>query len=398
MNQKEAEAILKRRVIGFFPGEKEVLGRIVSEKQLLFYLGVDPTGPSLHLGHTIPALLLKSLGAMGHRIIILIGDFTARIGDPTDKSSTRKQLSSEEVAEHLKNYGEQFKKIFGNVPYEVRHNQKWLGSLTLTEVVDLTSRATVQQMMIRDMFQERVKNDKPVYVHELLYPLLQGYDSVAMDVDGEVGGNDQTFNMLVGRDLLKEYRGKNKMVLATRLLVDAVSGKKISKSEGGMISLSDSPDEIFQKVSNTIPNEMIKTVFELCTEVEISDIESRERRAREERDYKSWNKELAYEIVRLYHGESSANRALNDYESLASGKAPEAIREVSGSFSDDATLADILFGTGLVSSKSEAKRLIEQGAVKVNDVQIKNVFDPAKLSKGDIIKIGAGTIIRYTYQ
>lgn len=395
MNQKEVEIILKRRVIGFFPSEKEILGRIVSEKQLLFYLGIDPTGPSLHLGHTIPALLLKNLGAMGHRVIILMGDFTARIGDPTDKSSVRQQLSAEEVAEHMKSYGEQLKKIFGDVPYEVRHNQDWLGSLSLTNVIDLTSRATVQQMMIRDMFQERVKNNKPVYIHELLYPLLQGYDSVAMDIDGEVGGNDQTFNMLVGRDLLGEYRGKNKIVLATRLLVDAGSGKKISKTEGGMISLGDSPDEIFQKVSNTVPNEMIKTVFELCTEVEISEIESRERRAHEEGDYKSWNNDLAYEIVRMYHGESVAKQALDSYKALAAGGIPEEIKEIKGSFGDGATLPDILHGSGVVSSKSEAKRLIEQGAVRVNDTQAKNVFDPANLSDGDIIKIGAGIVVKY---
>ncbi|MEK7194652.1 MAG: tyrosine--tRNA ligase [Patescibacteria group bacterium] len=394
MNPKEAQKILDRRVLGFFPNKEEVLGRLASEKQLSFYLGIDPTGPSLHLGHTVPALLLKSIGALGHRIIILIGDFTARIGDP-DKSSARQQLSAEEVAEHMKNYEGQLKKIFGDVSYEVRHNQDWLGSLNLTDVIDLTSKATVQQMMIRDMFQERVKNDKPVYVHELLYPLLQGYDSVAMDVDGEVGGNDQTFNMLVGRDLLREYRGKDKIVLATRLLVDAASGKKVSKTEGGMISLDDSPGVIFQKISNTVPNEMIKTVFELCTEVEIQEIESRERRAQEEGDYKSWNKELAYKIVNMYHGESAAHQALENYESLASGKIPEEIKEIRGSFGNDATLADVLFETGLISSKSEAKRLIEQGAVKVNNIQIKNVFDPANLSGGDIIKVGTGTVVKY---
>ncbi|MEK7525623.1 MAG: tyrosine--tRNA ligase [Patescibacteria group bacterium] len=394
MNPKEAQKILDRRVLGFFPNKEEVLGRLASEKQLSFYLGIDPTGPSLHLGHTVPALLLKSIGALGHRIIILIGDFTARIGDP-DKSSARQQLSAEEVAEHMKNYEGQLKKIFGDVSYEVRHNQDWLGLLNLTDVIDLTSKATVQQMMIRDMFQERVKNDKPVYVHELLYPLLQGYDSVAMDVDGEVGGNDQTFNMLVGRDLLREYRGKDKIVLATRLLVDAASGKKVSKTEGGMISLDDSPGVIFQKISNTVPNEMIKTVFELCTEVEIQEIESRERRAQEEGDYKSWNKELAYKIVNMYHGESAAHQALENYESLASGKIPEEIKEIRGSFGNDATLADVLFETGLISSKSEAKRLIEQGAVKVNNIQIKNVFDPANLSGGDIIKVGTGTVVKY---
>lgn len=395
MNQKEAESILKRRVIGFFPDEREVLGRIISEKQLLFYLGIDPTGPSLHLGHTISALLLKNLAAMGHRVVVLMGDFTARIGDPTDKSSARQQLSAEEVAEHMKSYGEQLKKIFGDVPYEVRHNQDWLSSLNLTDVIDLTSRATVQQMMIRDMFQERVKNNKPVYVHELLYPLLQGYDSIAMDVDGEVGGNDQTFNMLVGRDLLREYRGKNKIVLATRLLVDAGSGKKIGKTEGGMISLDDSPNDIFQKVSNTIPNEMIKTVFELCTEVEISEIESRERRAQEEGDYKSWNSDLAYEIVRMYHGESAARQALDVYKALAAGGVPEEIKEIRGPFGDGATLPDILHGSGVVSSKSEAKRLVEQGAVRVNDVQAKNLFEPANLSNGDIIRVGVGTVIKY---
>ena len=204
---KIKEFLSSRYIEAVFPSKEKAAKIMGSGKQLVFYLGIDPTGPSIHQGHTIPLLLLKQLAGLGHKVILLIGDFTARIGDPTDKDAARTALSKEEVEQNMKTYVGQAKKILKDVDFEVKYNSKWLDKMSFAEVIKLTSHATVQQMTARDMFQERIKKEKPIFVHEFLYPLMQGYDSVAMEVDGEVGGNDQTFNMLVGRDLQKIYQG-----------------------------------------------------------------------------------------------------------------------------------------------------------------------------------------------
>lgn len=365
-DKEKVEQLLSRRLENVFPSKEEATKRLEEGKPLRVYLGIDPTGPDIHIGHTIPLLFLKQLADLGHKPILLIGDFTARIGDPTDKESTRTALTEKQVKENMKTYLDQVYKILPKGLFEVQYNSKWLAKMNLEKLIDLGSHITVQQMIQRDMFQERIKNEKEIFITEFLYPLMQGYDGVAMEVDGEVGGNDQTFNMLIGRKLQKELQGKDKLVFTVKLLADAKSGKKMSKTEGGYIAIRDNPKDIFEKVSNTIPDEMIRSAFELCTEVDLDKID--------------WSKnpvelkeELAYELVSMYHGEKEAEKARSEWrkedEFPGTGKKlSEFVAEVSG------------------ISMSSAKDLLNQKAVTVNGEVVSDWNYEVK--RGDTIKIG----------
>lgn len=365
------EKKLSRYAETFFPSKEEVLDMLSSGRKLTFYIGIDPTGLDIHLGHTVGLFLLKKLFELGHKIIILMGDFTARIGDPSGKESARKQLTEEGVNKNKKTYLEQLYKIIPKGTFDVKNNSAWLAKMNLSDVIDLASRATVQQMIARDMFQERIKEEKPIFIHEFLYPLLQGYDSVAMKVDGEIGGSDQIFNMLVGRELEKEILGKNKLVIATKLITDAKSGKKLSKTEGGYIAINDNSKDIFEKVSNFVPDKMAKTIFELCTEVEEDKIAVYEKNGPVE-----FKEALAYELVRIYHGENEAKKARDSWRS-------EEEFTIKGG-----TMPLDLFVRGWkkLDSLSKAKDLIRQEAVRVNDVVV--IDWNYEVKKGDSVKVG----------
>ncbi len=356
--------ILDRHTATLYPSRQEVEKRMEEGKKLKIYYGIDPTGPDIHLGHTVQLLFLKKLIQLGHEIILLIGDFTARIGDPTDKDATRKPLTEKDVNSNMRTYLEQVSKIIPKGLFKVEYNNSWLSKMNFETVIKLASHVTVQQMIVRDMFQERIKNEKPISVHEFLYPLMQGYDSVAMKVDGEVGGNDQTFNMLIGRDLEKEYLGKDKLVFVTKLLVGS-SGKKMSKSEGEIIAMSDQPQEIRRKIL-MIDDLTIQTLFELCTEKSIDWIEQNK-----DRNPRELKEELADELVKMYHGESA----------IEESRKP---RKITGG----ATLISTMVIAGLADSNSKGKELINQGAVQVGGSVIKEWDFPIKI--GDRLKIGKG--------
>ncbi len=359
--------------LAILPAQTGAIARVTRGKRMSFYLGIDATGPDLHLGHTIPLLFLKDIARLGHEAIVLIGDFTTQIGDPTGKEAARKALSQEEIERNARTYREQIAKIFGDVPFTMKHNSEWLRKLDLTDFIRLASRVTVQQLIVREMFQERMKRERPIYLNEFLYPLLQGYDSVAMRVDGEVGGNDQTFNMLIGRELEREYLGKDKLVFATRLLVDTESGVKMSKSEGNFIALNDEPQEIRRKVLNTIPDEMTKTLFELCTEKEQEWINEHAQG-----DARQFKEELAEELVRMYHGDAAMEEA----------RQPKIFEVKEGKMS----LVLVLKGAGVAKSVSEAKRLITQKAVTVNGTTATQ-WDQ-EIRTGDQVRVGPGKFIR----
>ncbi len=361
--------VLARRVQdgGVFPSKDEVVARIATEHNLVFYVGIDPTGPSIHIGHTIPLLLMGDLQRLGHRAILLVGDFTARIGDPTDKQATRTALDEVQVQENMASYIEQVRRVLPDTELEVRYNSEWLATMTMEQVVRLAGKTTVQQMLAREMFQERLKREKPIAVSEFLYPLLQGYDSVALRVDGEIGGNDQTFNMLVGRDLERDMLGKDKMVLATRLLVDAATGKKVSKTEGGFIAVSDSPQEIRRKVLASIPDEMTRTVFELCTRKPMPWIAEHEGD-----DPVVFKEALAEELVQMYHGANAVAQAHEPVEV-----------EVAGLPLDKGLVV-----SGAVSSVTSAHNLIDQHAVRVGEVVATEWKQ--ELKKEDEIRVGKG--------
>ena len=381
-DQQKIEELLIRRIEAVFPSKEEANKRLKEGKQLRVYLGIDPTGPDLHLGHTIPLLFLKQLLELGHKPVLVIGDFTARIGDPTDKEAARKPLTEKEVKSNMRNYLGQVYKILPEGSFDVKYNSSWLAKMRLEEFLTLASKLSAFELMTRSMFRERQEKGNFLGTHEFLYPLMQGYDSVAMKIDGEVGGNDQTFNMLVGRDLEKKLLGKDKLVFATRLLVDAESGKKMSKTEGGLISLSDSPQDMFGKTMKTVPDAMTALVFRLCTEKPAEWVD--EKSKGEPYEFK---KELASELVRMYYGEKEAMDAWQEWNKVFSkGELPSEMEEVK-----TAKLVELV-GLVMQGSSSSAKILIDQGAVKVNGAVKKEWnFTP---EEGDVVQIGPRRFVR----
>ena len=374
------ETIVTRGVERVFPNEDFLRERLSSGEQLTLYLGIDPTGPTLHMGHMIPLIKLAQFQKLGHKIILLIGDFTARIGDP-DKSQARTPLSHQQVLDNAKLYQEQASHVLdfdGDNPAELKYNGEWLDTMNFADVLSLASKMTVQQMLDRDMFRKRIEEGSPIYIHEFMYPLMQGYDSVAMNVDGEVGGNDQTFNMLVGRDLLKDAdHPKEKFVVPMKLLVDN-NGDKMGKTTGNMLSFLDSADEKFKKIM-TWTDGMIKNGFELLTDVDLNSIQSRLDSEENPRDIKF---DLAHTVVARFHDEESATRAkeawINDVQK---DNRPEDLPEIDRC---DDLIETLTVGTG--ESKSQIRRLLKEGAVKINDEKISG--EDIQLESGDYIQIG----------
>ena len=363
-----------------------------SGKTIRVYLGVDPTGPTLHIGHAIAMRKLAELQRMGHEVILLIGDFTAMIGDPTDKTATRKRLTREEVLDNCKTYQEQASKILnfsGSNPAKLMFNSEWLRKMTLEDALELASHYTVQQMMERDMFAKRWEAKKEIHLPEFLYPLMQGYDSVAMDVDLEIGGNDQTFNMLVGRTLMREIKGKEKMVMTIKLLADA-TGKKMGKTEGNMISLADSGEEMYGKVMSWTDG-MILSGFELCTDVPVNEIVEIGKKMEAGENPVEFKHRLAYEIVAGFIDDASADHAAEQFMSVhKAGEVPDDVSELS--VGAGMTLADVLVGSELVPSKAEVRRQISQGGVKVDGVVAEDQMMMVKA--GSIIQKGKRFFVR----
>lgn len=378
---KKIEEVLTRGVENVYPTREFLEKLLTSKKKLVIYTGYDPTAPTLHIGHGITMLKLRQFQELGHKIIFLIGDFTGMIGDPTDKSSARQQITREQVLANCKNYKKQASAILdfgGQNPVEIKYNSKWFLKMDFGNVLELSSNFTVQRMLERAMFQERMKEGKPIYVHEFMYPIMQAYDSVVMDVDGEIGGNDQTFNMLAGRDLMKTLKGKEKFVLTMKLLTDT-SGKKMGKSEGNMIALSDSPEDMFGKVMSW-PDGMIAAGFELCTKMPMDEV-NKITKADNPRDAKI---RLAGEIVAMYHSEAAAKKAEENFISQFSKKeVPEEIREVKVKSKN---ILDVLVETKICSSKGDARRNVLQGGVTVDGEIVKDFNFEVK--SGAIIKKG----------
>lgn len=392
---KNIDEILARGVENAYPSRELLKKKLESGEKIRIYNGIDPTGPTLHLGHSVVLRKLRDFQDLGHEIILLIGDFTGMIGDPTDKTATRIQLTREQVLENCKNYKKQAEKLLnfgGENPAKIVFNSEWLSKLTFKEVIELSAYFTVQQMLERDMFADRVKNGKPVGLHEFLYPLMQGYDSVAMDVDLEIGGSDQTFNMLAGRDLLKSMKNKEKFVLTTKLLADP-TGKKMGKTEGNMITLEDEPQNMFGKVMSW-SDEMIEGGFEICTDVPQEEI--KEILAMGPRDAKM---RLAKEIVAIFHGEAEAEKAEQYFVNTFSKKeTPSEIREVKID-KDEISLLDFLVLADVATSKGDARRKIEQGGVELNGEKItdwKTVL--TKKDSGAVMKVGKINFVKIRFE
>lgn len=382
---KKIEEILSRGVENIYPKKEFLEKELQSGRPLTLYTGYDPTAPTLHIGHGITMLKLRQFQDLGHKVIMLIGDFTGMIGDPTDKTSARQKLTRTQVLENCRNYQKQASAILnfeGSNRVEVKYNSEWLGKLNLYNLLDLTAHFTVDRLLERDMFVKRKEEAKPIYLHEFLYPVMQAYDSVAMDVDGEIGGNDQTFNMLAGRDLMKELKGKEKFVLTMKLLVDS-TGKKMGKSEGNMVSLLDTAEDMFGKVMSWTDDKIFKG-FELCTAAPMLDIKNFEvdmKAGKNPRDYKL---RLAYEIVKSFLGEKAARQGQEYFASvIQENEKPTDIPELRPSAYDIVT---VLVESKFVTSKAEARRAIAQGGVKTDDVKVDSI--ESKIRKGSVVQKG----------
>jgi tyrosyl-tRNA synthetase len=395
-DQKQIENFLTHAVEHIYPSREALKKKLTSGERMTIYHGIDPTGPTLHLGHTIPLRKLGALQKLGHRVVLLIGDFTAMIGDPTDKTATRKKLTREEVLNNCARYKDQaslFLSFDGTNAAEFRFNSEWLAKMSFADVVELASHFTVQQMLERDMFEARMDEGKPIHLHEFLYPLMQGYDSVALDTDMELGGNDQTFNMLAGRTLLKEVKHKEKFVLTTKLLVDA-TGKKMGKTEGNMVSLVDTPSDMFGKVMSW-PDTMIVPGFELCADATSEEIKKIEQEMKKGENPMAFKRELGRRIVTLLANAEEAANAEGNFDRVhKQHEAPEEILEVKMKKSV-MSLVDALVEGRLVSSKSDARRQIEQGGIKVDDRQITNVKAEVIIgSQGIVLQKGKRHFVR----
>lgn len=385
-DEKKIDEILTRGVENIFVGEK-LKEKLLSGKRLKVYLGIDPTGPTLHMGHAIPLQKLKQFQELGHQVILLMGDFTAMIGDPTDKASARKQLSHKEVLDNLKKYKKQasiFLKFAGENKAEFKFNSKWLSKMKFEDVLSLAAKVTVDQMLKRDMFARRNEEGKPIFIHEFMYPLMQGYDSVAMNVDVEVGGNDQTFNMLVGRDLVSQILKKDKSVLAMKLLEDN-TGKKMGKTEGNMVSFQDNPNEMFGKVMSWADS-LIEEGFELCTNVPLSTIKANQN----PRDLKM---KLAYEIVKIYHGEKKAKEAEQNFiNTFQKKEIPQEMQEIR--CNNGELLSELMVKNKVLSSKGEWRRLVLENAIH-DLTENKNITEVnIKIYQNLTLKIGKKRFVK----
>ncbi|MDO8530490.1 MAG: tyrosine--tRNA ligase [bacterium] len=364
--------------------------KLLAGKKLRLYLGVDPTGFSLHLGHAVVLRKLKEFVELGHEVILLIGDFTAKIGDPTGKDAARIPLSDKQIKENFKDYKKQASKILNFSKVKIKYNSAWLSKLRFADILELSSHFTVQQMLHREMFDKRLKENAPINQTEFMYPLMQGYDSVAMDVDLEVGGNDQMFNMLVGRDLQKIYNHKEKDVLTTKLLL-GTDGRKMSKTYGNAIYLNDAPEDMFGKIMS-IKDELIAEYFDLATELpsqEIAEI----LKIQNPRDQKA---KLAHEIVKMYHGEALARKAEEEFNNTFRDNKPAFIEYTTKEDSYPKLVNDILVNvSGAVSSVNAAKTLITQGAVEIDGSIEKDWNKTIELKEeGSEIRIGKRTFAK----
>lgn len=381
---KKIDEVLTRGVEQVLPSKK-ALASLMNKKKIKLYQGFDPSAPSLHLGNFVGLMKLRAFQKLGHKVIFLIGDFTGMIGDPTDKSATRKKMTRGEVLKNAKSWKKQVEMVLdtkGSNPIEFLFNSKWSDKVSFKDLIEITSNITHSQMIERDMFKKRIKNNKDVWFHELLYPIAQGYDSVHMEVDLEIGGNDQLFNMMVGRKLLKAIKGKEKYVLTTKLLVDK-NGNKVGKTTGNALFLDSTPNDFFAGIMS-FPDEVIYLGFELLTEENLS-------RSKEEikTNPMKMKQELAFEVVKFLWGEKKATKAKMAFKNTFQKRGTPVDIRVIKIVDKSLPLLDLVFASKLISSRSEAKRLIKQNAVDVNS---KTISDSTKIieigKKGVILKVG----------
>jgi len=375
------EEVLTRGVESVLP-DKNSLAKLMATKKIRVYLGIDPTGPRLHIGHTIPMHKLEAFADLGHEAILVFGTGTVLAGDPSQRKEKRAQISEEEVEKNIADWKEQAAKIIDFEKVKIVKNGDWLLKLSVPELIRIESQLSAVQLFKRTIFTERLKRGDTVAYHETLYPVLQGYDSVHLDVDLEIGGTDQTFNMLVGRELQKKINNREKFILATPL-ISGTDGAQMTKSSGNCIWLDDSPDNMYGKVMSLADSQLEEYWTNL------TNFPSSELKALKPFDAK---KKLAFETVKTFHNESEAQKAQEDFQStFQKGIAPQDLPEIKIK-EPDIELVDFLAENNLVSSKSEAKRLLKEGAIEIDGQTISE--SEIKLQNNQVIRIGKKKFIR----
>jgi tyrosyl-tRNA synthetase len=375
--------LLSRGVEKIYP-DREALEKLLEQRKIRLYLGIDPTGNRLHLGHAILLRKLQKFAELGHEAILLIGTGTVLVGDPSQRAGAREETDESQIQKNIAGWRKQAEKILDFSKVQIKQNGDWLLKLTMKELIEIASHISAVQLFKREMFQERLKRGDTVWAHETLYPLLQGYDSVALDTDLEIGGTDQTFNMLIGRELLQKMRGKEKYVLTVPMIL-GTDGKTMSKTSGNCVWLEDLPSEMYGKLMS-LPDEQTDSYLELVTDLPQAEL----NRAKE---LKPLDKKrlLALTVVEMYHGEEQAQRAQKEFKkTFSEGETPEnaPVWKVAGQRVD---LISLLIEKGVVPSKSAARRLLEQGGVSWND---KKLTEPETTLENGVLKIGKKTFVK----
>ena len=391
-------AIIRRGVEEILPEnilEKKIQKSINNKIPLNIKLGCDPSRPDLHLGHSVVLKKLRDFQDLGHNAILVIGDFTAMIGDPTGRNKTRPQVSLEETKHNAKTYLEQAAKILDIKKLKIVYNSDWLNKLDFAKIIELNSKFTVAQFIERDDFNKRYKNGEPISLHEFMYPLAQAYDSVILRADIELGGTDQKFNLLLGRSMQKEY-DLNQQLIITLPLLEGLDGKnKMSKSYDNYIGFNDSEIDMYGKTMS-IPDDLIIKYFKLTTNVSLKEIKDLELMLNTQKiNHRDLKRKLAREIVSLYYNDKAASMAEQHFDNVIVNKGvPDDIEQTS--IAQESLLIDFLLLNGLVSSKGEGKRLVKQSAIKINDKVVKDIQLVLKLDTEYIIKVGKRRFIKIT--
>jgi len=387
------DELLTRGVENIYPSKDALESVLRSGKKLTLYQGFDPTGIQFHIGHAVGLRKLRQWQELGHHVIFLIGDGTGQAGDPSGKTRARdKFLNLKELKENAKSYVMQASRIVrfdGPNPAEIRYNSDWLNKLTLVDILDIAGRVSFQQMVERDLYQARIKAGESLSLREFFYPLLQGYDSVAMNVDLELGGSDQVFNMLMGRQLLKSFKNKEKFVMTVPLLTDS-RGVKIGKTEGNVIGITDPPNDFFGKIMS-LGDDAIIPCFTLLTNTPIDTIKDMEERMKKGENPMVFKKQLAFELTIQFNDDASAQTAQKEFETRFQKKEltiSDLPTKLLTAFPIGSTLLGILVLSGIAESNSAARRLVEQHAVKINDTLIASTKDIIQLKKDDILQAG----------
>ena len=395
-------AIFRRGSAEILPGENELVERLRENRPLRIKLGVDPTASDIHLGHTVPLHKLRQLQELGHEIYFLIGSFTAQIGDPSGQKETRPELSESQVMEFAKTYTEQVFKILDRTKTQVVYNGNWLSTMGMKDVIKLMAKTTVARILERDDFADRYKQNQPIHLHELLYSLLQAYDSVVLNADVEVGGTDQRFNLLMGRQIQIAAGQKPQICLLLPLLEGTDGSMKMSKTYGNSIGISDTPRDMFGKLMS-IPDELMIKYFELLTEVSLDDIGALHKQwTNNEIHPKEVKKLMAREITKIYHSSEATSQAEKDFADVFDKKngagipdnIDDLVIERNHLDLEKISIAKLIELTGALKSKSEIRRMIKQGGVKINGEKIQDEFSIVNIKEGDVIRIGKSSFRR----